>query len=562
MPFRLQYILFLLVFVAVGCSRHSDPALVRLEQMASSGDDSAHVALDSLLSLDPAQFSEADRHFYDFLSVKIADKAYVNHTSDSLILSVISHEEAHQGNGRYPEALYYGGRVYSDLGDYPTALQYFQQALDELPGDTNTKLRAIVLSQTAHLLNSLQLYKQAIPYLEKAIAINELRNDSVCMMHNTHLLGTLHLNQDRYDEAEDCFRRARDLARKVSKTDIYQQDVYLATIKCHKGEPDSALSLIRPVMANINGIDRPAALANAADIYFKAGILDTALMYAGELIHKSNYNDIAVYRIAFSAELIDLMPHDSISSYIAGYRNHIDEYLKQNVYRNALMYNHCLHEREKVKAERDKANLLLTIAFILVVVICRLTIVVYNQKYKRKRNLLQLHQALDNLKTLRKSMASGNNEPLTLDITSEQDSVQDLKDRLKTELLEIIKANSNSQLISPVIFHSEAYAKLQSYIERAAVVPESNSLWKDLDKVVTESSKNFKYRLQLLLGGKPTDIDYNMALLIKCGIIPTHMSILLGRTKGAITYRREKFCTKIFGQKMEPGLIDKLIHLL
>ena len=62
--------------------------------------------------------------------MKIADKNYVTHTSDSLILRVIDHEESHKGDGRYAEALYYGGRVYSDLGDYPTSLKYFQQSLE------------------------------------------------------------------------------------------------------------------------------------------------------------------------------------------------------------------------------------------------------------------------------------------------------------------------------------------------------------------------------------------------------------------------------------------------
>ena len=79
----------------------------------------------------------AERARFDLLRVKSADKAYVRHTSDSLIRSVLGYYEKHTRSEQYPEALYYGGRVYSDLGDSPTALRYFQHALDALSGETN-----------------------------------------------------------------------------------------------------------------------------------------------------------------------------------------------------------------------------------------------------------------------------------------------------------------------------------------------------------------------------------------------------------------------------------------
>lgn len=70
--------------------------------------------------------SDHDRHFFDFLSIKANDKAYVRHESDSLILDVIDYYSSHNKDNIYPEALYYGGRVFSDLGDLPTALRYFR----------------------------------------------------------------------------------------------------------------------------------------------------------------------------------------------------------------------------------------------------------------------------------------------------------------------------------------------------------------------------------------------------------------------------------------------------
>lgn len=102
------------------------------------------MALHSLDSINPDDLSESDRHFYDFLTIKARDKAFITHESDSLILDVIDYYSAYQSDPIYPEALYYGGRVYYELGDYPSALQYFQQALDnpgQAPDTTDLKNR-------------------------------------------------------------------------------------------------------------------------------------------------------------------------------------------------------------------------------------------------------------------------------------------------------------------------------------------------------------------------------------------------------------------------------------
>ncbi|MBD5182888.1 MAG: hypothetical protein HDS99_03730, partial [Bacteroidales bacterium] len=50
---------------------------------------SAEEALSSLDSLDCRSLSERDRWFYDFLRIKVADKAYIKHTTDSSYLRVL-----------------------------------------------------------------------------------------------------------------------------------------------------------------------------------------------------------------------------------------------------------------------------------------------------------------------------------------------------------------------------------------------------------------------------------------------------------------------------------------
>ena len=54
---------------------------------------------------------------YHLLTIKANDKAYITHTSDSLILSLVDYYE-HGGDPVYlGEAYYYAGSTYRDLGD-------------------------------------------------------------------------------------------------------------------------------------------------------------------------------------------------------------------------------------------------------------------------------------------------------------------------------------------------------------------------------------------------------------------------------------------------------------
>ncbi|MDE6633579.1 MAG: hypothetical protein K2K23_11320, partial [Muribaculaceae bacterium] len=115
------------MLVFSGCK--GKPEDQRLLEIAEKVSDSPKEMLERLDSIDVSSMKESDRYFHALLSIKAKDKAYIQHTSDSVILKVIDYYSGHKGSGLYPEALYYGGRVYSDIGDAPTALRYFQDAL-------------------------------------------------------------------------------------------------------------------------------------------------------------------------------------------------------------------------------------------------------------------------------------------------------------------------------------------------------------------------------------------------------------------------------------------------
>ena len=181
----------------VGCGGGAhDARLTAINDIADVNPKWSVAALDSL---DADALSDRDRHYYDLLTVKARDKAYITHTSDSLILSVIDYYRSHDSE-HLPEALYYGGRVYSDLGDYPTALTYFQDALDVTPAD-DINLLGRLNSQTGRLLNAIRQYRLATPYLKESIRIDSIEKDTFGLAFNNQLLSSNYVGQCKYDSA-------------------------------------------------------------------------------------------------------------------------------------------------------------------------------------------------------------------------------------------------------------------------------------------------------------------------------------------------------------------------
>ena len=551
-----------------GCSKTEHDA--RLKEIAEIVSDSPQEALLRLDSIDCQTLSESDRHYYDLLTIKAKDKAYIQHTSDSLILDVISYYENNPQSSLYAEALYYGGRVYSDIGDAPTALQYFHKALDNIPeGSQSLNLKARVLSQTGGLLQDISLYDEAIPYIEKSLKICELNKDTTNIVYELQLLGGTYLRARKYRLAEYYFNRAIEMSSNLPISFKAKSKMYLADVKYQVGQLDSALILIRNTPDLVNPIARNRALSTASDIYLAKGLLDSAYIYAHELINSPDSNNKVIgYQNLLLPELQKFIPLDTIYQYIDEYRGLLENYYDSNDSQLAMnqhnFYNYQLHEREKQSAQQEKDKFLGWLYIISIVAVI-LVITVLALNINRKKQQLRLHEALDNVSELKSSLnnnsSADSSESQPKDIAKET-TTESLRNRLRSELLGIYNKDKRQVEIPSAILKSEAYKELQSYVASGKIIPLDSQLWEQVESAVIESSPNFKYNLQLLTGGNLSSQDYRMALLIKCGITPTQMISLLGRTKGTVSYRREALCYKVFDQKLGSKVIDGIIRLL
>lgn len=574
----LQIAFAVLCLMVFGCG--SDGHDSRLSDIALRVDTAPRAALAALDSIDPAGLSEADRHYYDFLSLKASDKAYITHKSDSLILTLLDYYA--DGDELYPEVLYYAGRVYSDLGDMPTALSYFNRALDNVPDNPdNYRLRMRIVSQTGRLLATLRLYDQAQGYLEESLRLDSLLDDPLATMYDLQLLGDIYLRSKQYDKAKTYFKSARKLAEKVSHIDIATQDMYLAIITYYQGNPRRAVNQMMPVLDKLDTLIIPQALSYTINMYLDLDKTDSAYILSQRLIHeKIDYNKITGYRFALSPKLINFNPQDSIPQMIETYRKIVEKYLDQNSNREALIqnsnYNYNNHQKARDKAEKSNIILKRWLYIAIVTILLIISIVLYfRQRYKLK--LLNLRSELNNIRSLR--IMLNNSDKLSEDFVTEssenniaktpsnkENTIKSLKKQLYAELSALCEQGPKDDAIPEQILHSKSYQEIRSYLKNGNLISETNSIWDELEEVILELSPNFKYRLYLIIGEKLSDTDYQMILLIKCGFSPTQIANLIGRSKSTITFRRKKFSEAFFesesGSKNSSKQFDRLIRLL
>ena len=100
------------------------------------------------------------------------------------------------------------------------------------------------------------------------------------------------------------------------------------------------------------------------------------------------------------------------------------------------------------------------------------------------------------------------------------------------------------------ILESDAYASVMEYLEAEKKILDSSHLWKDLERIVYVAYPLLKNRLMLLASPSLKRQDLQIILLIKCGITPTQLTILLGKAKGTISSRRTAISERLFNQKL------------
>ena len=561
-------ILFLFICTIAACTTRHDP---RVESLFSLAESAPEAALDSIATLDSLDLSSTDRMLLRLATIKATDKADRQLPGDTAILPLVEYYSSHETERYYPTALYYAGRIYSESGDYPTALRYFQDALDLLPENTtNLNLRAAALSQTAAILANLRLFDQAEPYFNASLNIDTQRGDTIGMIYDLEDLANINKQRDNYEQALQLFLRADSLTQIAYPENIPYSKSNLAFAYYKNGNRDYALNLLPTATQTNKLIDCSPIYSNAAAIYYWAGKIDSTFKYAMHLISlndsKSKRNG---YYYLLKRELENVVPKDSISTYSTSYLKYTEELLSQNSNQAALIqnsyYNYTTHELKRISAEKSK-NKLFVIALMLAIILLSLivaTLFVSNRSHKRK---LKLNEALNKIRDLEKTISEQaqnskpSSEPMPTDVT-DMDSTSAIRDSFRKQLINAAKLSNHKYVIPEVIYTAPEYSKVIDLIHSNKRITEP-VLWDSLEELINKAFPKYKDNLLLLYGKTPRIEDMRTILLIKLGCRPSELQILLGLAKGSVSSRRSEISKRLLGELYELKTVDAAIRLL
>ena len=574
-------ILFPVLFLPACVVESVSDKLNDIDTLSESDPKSAITALSEIR---PSELNEKDRKYYDLLCIKVDDKNYKRHSSDSLITGVLEYFKEHPDEEKCAEILYYAGRVYSDIRDYPTALRYFEEALDTLPLDSKiNKLRSSILIQTAQLYNKLRLYEPAIQYIRESLQLDSLRQDTFNIMSNLELLGHVYTYHRQFKSADSAYREAIKIAQMEYPQNSAREKMYLAGLKRREEKYDSALVLIRGIPETVPKDLRPTALGYAAGIYFHAGIPDTAAMYARQLITLGDVPNLKnAYYYLSNPRLRDYVPKDSISSYIDKYQYYTEEYMRTNSDRSALIqnsqYNYQNHVRDKLKALKTRDNWIITAA-ILAVLMLMAVIICLVLNIRNKRTLIKLLVSNQNVITLKNSLSERENAlskmnqefdaaiaaALSPDITLLKKynlNIEQIRNSILATCNEICSDPSQCIPVSQEILKSNAYTELRKKVKEKETITDSDNLWIELRDCISNAYPQFFDKLNLLAGEDLKVDQINLLLLLKCGLKPSEIEKVLALGSSGITSSRKRLSVKLFGVKIEPAVFDRLIRML
>lgn len=567
----------LIVLLFSCCTHHQLPQVLNyIDSLCNANPERAVFLLKEQKGFIETQ-PEYIRKVFQLLTIKADDKNYVVHQSDSSILDVIHYFEKH--NQKYlPEAYYYGGRVYHDMGDAPQALDYYQKSANILESSHNYDLLKRVYSQMGNLFLYQNVYEEAMKSLKKAYDYNMILKDTNGIVRNLVDISDIYKAFHKKDSALYYGEKALNIAN-ICHSEKLKNIAYitLADIDYQLGNYEEALVLTDSILA-FNIIQQKAAISIRGDTYFKLDQLDSANYYYNKLL---SFGDISSQRGAYRG-MMEIAHKkgeaDEIISYTHLYDSiskiYVDQTNAESIRKMQSLYNYQLKEKENATLKETNANQhtqLLVFAFT-IIILCLFSILLLERNKKRKIKMQQKTKEIKELKEriykqseLYKKEKNIQIKKLENEIKKITDQNNSLRKKYELELEKVTTSVQQQQLYlrqkeiqDKEIQNTAIYIKFHEAAERGNKIQESD--WAELQKRINNFYPDFFSALRLLHPFKQHEIRVSM--LVKINLRVSDIAIIMNKSRQSITSTRERCYIKALGEKGSSSEWDEYIRSL
>ena len=345
--------------------------------------------------------------YYQLLCIKANDRAYIPHSSDSIILPILNYYKQ-TDDLHLPETYYYAGRIYRDLGDAPQALDYFNNTLDALPSSSDSySLKSKVYSQIGTLFLYQDIYDEALKMFKEAFHYDLLLEDSVGMSYDLRDMATSYRCLNQIDSAIYYYGKANDLAlalhqqRFVSMIQSQMAGLYIQLKKY-----DLAKQFLQSSLSYQHKADKSGIFSVAAKYYHQLGTKDSAVYYYTQLL---DFGTIYAKQAAHwgLAELaIDNNHEQDAIPHLRAYMQCVDSIRKitdrEAIRQMRSVYNYKLREKEiaHLKSKNEQTKLIIISLLSLCAILASITFA-YIQYFKLKQLQLTIRLKKINKKAKR-----------------------------------------------------------------------------------------------------------------------------------------------------------------
>ena len=584
---KLHNFLYLFILTSWLTACHTDSHTTYLLRQADSllnvQPDSAQTLLrvweDSM-----ANQPEDIQMYYQLLCIKANDKNYIAHTSDSLILPIVAYYKKQRNKTHLPEALYYAGRVYSDLNDAPRALEYYQQAIDVMKHEKliDYNLSSRIYSQMGTLFVYQELYNEAPEMFRKAYWYDSLLKDSTGLIFDLRDIGGAFALKNQQDSAIYYYNQAGKMALQIQDSTLLSMVfLELAGNYIDWGYYSEGYKKLQIAQQKLDTLSISAYYTAMARYYHFTNQYDSAIyyyknkLYLPSLLHKAGAYEGLADIAHRQGDIIKAL------NYYEQYMLYEDS-LQQTIRTATIdkihaLYNYQQYKKENIVLKRQtfkqKQLLFVTIFSLLFLLLIG---IVFWQKQKRKEQTILLQQ--EKLKRLQKEQFQysqaqiiANNEKIKKLSTLLQEAKQ-TNDKLRQNLLQaqkdwIEKANIQIEAAQVVkesswanLQQTEIWKKLHQPIDKNGIIKMTDTDWTELTKVIEETYPNFVQRLNELCPLSQKELQ--VCLLIKINVPLTQIADIVCSSKQGISSLRERLYKKFVGEKGKPKDCDNFIRNL
>lgn len=516
--FCILIIISILILTTLPTTKTDTILTNQLNDIKEMGDTCPFIAIKRLDSISPIIDKQTVyiQNKYALLKIRLHDKAYITHTTDSIIKEVCRYFERNGSNKERQEAYYYMGSVYRDLNDSPNAITYFLKAV--AIGQDKTEIDTTLLVNSYSQLSGLYT-KQFNDSLALETAIMELNlakkikiEDSRSYMGvgNCYFLLKDTFNTIRFYRLalEDIIRKNKE----KENLDILSKQLGTYTKLNYKAEADYCHALLKRHLKNKVPNNY---LINLAIYYDKYISHDSAKVVLHKLYETSN-NIESIYDATRRLTRIYANKNDykNATFYALEFIAANEAVIKQrNIEHTTNAKNFFQYKKEKEKEIFIKQKLynnklyLIIGTFVSILIILIIFLSFYYHKKKLLDIILSKENEIKNVNQLIKKCIT-DLEELNKEITKKEKELHDKEKHILSLTTRLEESEENVKVLLVQNNELTKFALMKKILSNAEEIIEkfkesangqhklSEEDWKDLFGAVNKLYPEFSFEIQ------------------------------------------------------------------